>query len=208
MGTSSVDATTYTGSGDLHSAALPCYTCSKFSETAKVDFNTFDGDTGLDLEGNCLESILAWESRSRMSHPSVISPADAQASEKLHPSAEIIRVSRTLPGTLGLWALAVDAAPDDASAVSEGLLATLIQEDESEERAARCDRDSLLERAMDHAAADTGHQFGGRAWVWGGSFFLLLSQTSNQFGNWFGLGKEGSSNPSPPSLSSPKPKLV
>ena len=41
--------------------------------------------------------------------------------------------------------LVVDAAPSDASAVSEGLLATLIQEDdtESEEPAAR----SLLERA-------------------------------------------------------------
>ena len=44
------------------------------------------------------------------------------------------------------FAFVVDAAPGDASALSEGLLATLIQEDdtESEEPAARCDRDALL----------------------------------------------------------------
>ena len=80
----------------------------------------------------------------------MISPADGQAAEKLYQLAEIIGVSRTLPGTLGLWALVVDAAPCDASGMFEGLLATLIQEDdtESEEPAARCDQDSLLERAI------------------------------------------------------------
>ena len=80
----------------------------------------------------------------------MISPADAEPSEKLYQLAEIIGVSRTLSGTLRLWALVVDAASCDASAMSEGLLATLIQEDdtESEEPAARCDPDSLLERTM------------------------------------------------------------
>ena len=57
-----------------------------------------------------------------MSHP-VVSPADAQASESLYQLAEIIGASKTLPGTMGLWALAVDAAPWDASAMSQGLLA-------------------------------------------------------------------------------------
>ena len=38
-----------------------------------------------------------------------VSPADAQASERLYPLAEIIGASKTLPGTLGLCALVVDA---------------------------------------------------------------------------------------------------
>ena len=64
--------------------------------------------------------------------------------------AEIIGVSRALPGTVGLSAFVVDAAPCDASAMSEGLLTILIQEDdtESKEPAARCHQDSLLERAI------------------------------------------------------------
>ena len=42
--------------------------------------------------------------------------------------------SKTLPGTLGLWALVVDAALCDACATSESLLATLIQDDDTEFR--------------------------------------------------------------------------
>ena len=65
--------------------------------------------------------------------------------------AGITGASKTLPGALGLRALVVDAAPCVASAMSEGLLAALIQEEddtEFEEPAARCDQDSLLERAI------------------------------------------------------------
>ena len=166
------------GSGDPPSAAPSCYTCLKFIETLKLKANTLDGDTGnfeltgsglesasahkgstlsetvdtfdsdtgLDLEGNNLESTPCL-GKSFTNVAPVISLADAQASEKL---AEMIGVRRILSGNLGLWALVVDAAPCDASAMSEGLLATLIQEDdtESEEPAARCGQDSLLGRTI------------------------------------------------------------
>ena len=61
-----------------------------------------------------------------------------------------IGASKTLPGTLGLWALVVDAAPCDACAMSEGLLATVILDDDTEfeEAATPYDQDSLLERAI------------------------------------------------------------
>ena len=80
----------------------------------------------------------------------MVSPADAQASERLYQLAEIIGASKTLPGTLGLWALVVDAAPRDACAMSEVLLATVIQDDDAEfeEDANPYDQDSLLERAI------------------------------------------------------------
>ena len=76
----------------------------------------------------------------------LVSPADAQASERLDQLAEIIGTSKTLQGTLGLWA----AAPCDARAMSESLLATLVQDDDTEfeEVAAPYDQDSLLERAI------------------------------------------------------------
>ena len=47
------------------------------------------------------------------------------------------------------WALVVDAAPCDACAISEGLLATLIQDDDTEfeEAAAPYEQDSFLEWA-------------------------------------------------------------
>ena len=80
----------------------------------------------------------------------VVSPADAQASERLYQLAQIIGASKTLTGTLGLWALVVDAAPCDAWATSEGLLATLTQNDDTEleEAAAPHGQDFLLVRAM------------------------------------------------------------
>ena len=129
------------------------------SDTVISKVNTFASETGsFDLTESGLESetvhlkvnTFASLGKSFTNFAPMISPADAQAAEKLYQLAEIIRVSRTLPGTLGLWALVVDAAPCNASAMSEGLLATLIQEDntESEEPAARCDQDSLLERAI------------------------------------------------------------
>ena len=80
----------------------------------------------------------------------VVSPADARASEKLYQLAEIIGACKTLPGTLGIWALVVDAVRCDACATSEGLLAIVIQDDDTEfeEAATANDQDSLLERAI------------------------------------------------------------
>ena len=80
----------------------------------------------------------------------MVSPADARASERLYQLVEIIGASKTLPGTLGLWAFVVDAAHCDAGAMSEGSLATLIQDDDTEveEAATPYDQDSLLERAI------------------------------------------------------------
>ena len=48
-------------------------------------------------------------------------------SESLYQLAETFGSSRTIPGTLGLWALVVDAAPHDVKDMSEGLLATMIE---------------------------------------------------------------------------------
>ena len=59
---------------------------------------------------------------------------DTQASEKLYQLAGIIGASKTIQGTLGLWALVVDAAPHDVRAMSEGLQATMIQEEEKNKR--------------------------------------------------------------------------
>ena len=129
-------------------AAPSDYTGSKLGET--VGLNTFASDTGsLDSEGSNLESIPCL-GKSFTNDAPVVSPADAQASEMLYQLAEIIGASKTLPGTLGLWALVVDAAPCDARAVSEGLLATGIQDDDTEfeEAATPHGQDSLLERAM------------------------------------------------------------
>ena len=75
--------------------------------------NTFDDDTGsFELTGNNLESIPRLGKSFTSAAPD-ISLADAHAFEKLHQLTESIGVSRTLPGTLGLWALVVDAAPGD-----------------------------------------------------------------------------------------------
>ena len=53
---------------------------------------------------------------------------DTQVSERLCQLAGINGASETTPGTLGLWALVVDAPPHDVRAVSEVLLATMIQD--------------------------------------------------------------------------------
>ena len=112
--------------------------------------NTFASDTGdFELTGRGMESIPCW-GKSFTNDAPTVSPADTQASERLYQLAEIIGASKTLPGTLGLWAFVVDAAPCDACAMSEGLLATVIQDDDAEfeEAANSYDQDSLLERAI------------------------------------------------------------
>ena len=67
-------------------------------------------------------------------------------SERLYQLAETVGTSRTIPGTLELWALVVDAAPHDVKDMSEGLLATMIKDTEPEEAA--YDEDFLLVRAV------------------------------------------------------------
>ena len=126
---SSVDAKTSSGKGDPPSAAPSGYTGSKLRETMNLEASTL--------------------ARSRKSSTNVTSEAslsDTQVSERLYQLAEIIGVSKTIPGTLGLWALVVDAAPHDVKDMSEGLLATMIKDTELEEAA--CDEDFLLVRAV------------------------------------------------------------
>ena len=109
--------------------------------------NTFVSEMGnFDLTGSRLESISCL-GKSPTNVAPVVSPAEARASERLY---QIIGASKTLPRTLGLWALVVDAARCDAWAMSEGLLATWIQDDDSEleETAAPCDQYFLLIRAI------------------------------------------------------------
>ena len=67
-------------------------------------------------------------------------------SERLHQLDEIIGTSKIIPGTLGLWGLVVDAAPHDVKGMSEGLLATMIEDTELEEAA--YDEDFLLVRPV------------------------------------------------------------
>ena len=126
------------GDDDPPSAAPSGYTGSKLGE--RVGLNTFASDTG----------SLDW----KVVHNDapVVSPEDAQASKRLYKLAEIIGASKT-PSSKVLWdfgPLVVDAAPCGARAMSESLLATLIQDDDTEfeEPAAPYDQDSLLERAI------------------------------------------------------------
>ena len=117
------------------------HTRSKLGETANLVVNTFASDTGsLDSEGGNLESIHCLGKPFTNDAP-VASPADAQPSERLY---------KTLPSTLGLLALVVDAAPCDACAMSEGLLATVTHDDDTEfeEAATPYDQASLLGRAI------------------------------------------------------------
>ena len=59
---------------------------------------------------------------------------------------QTVGTSRTIPGTMGLWALVVDAAPHDVKDMSEGSLASMIKFSEMEEAA--YDEDFLLVRAV------------------------------------------------------------
>ena len=79
------------------SAAPLDYKCSELNET--VDLDTFNSDTGLDLESNNLDFVPCL-GKSFTNVAPVISPAGAHASEKSYQLAEIMGVSRTLPGTL------------------------------------------------------------------------------------------------------------
>ena len=67
-------------------------------------------------------------------------------SERLYQLAETIGTSRTIPGTLGLWAVVVDAAPHNVKDMAESLMATMIKDTELEEAA--YDEDFLLVRAV------------------------------------------------------------
>ena len=60
----------------------------------------------------------------------------------LYQLAEIIGASKIFPGTLGHCALVVDAAPCDASAMSEGLLPSFRRMNVPR-GASRCDQDSF-----------------------------------------------------------------
>ena len=147
VGMSAVDVMSNTESGAPLSAPPSGYTGSKLGET--VGLNVFTSDTGsLDSEGSIPEPIPCLGKSFTYDAP-VVSPADAQASERMYQLAEIIGASKTLPSTLGLWALVVDA-PCDACAMSRGLLATMIQDDDTEFKGAATpyDQDSLLERAI------------------------------------------------------------
>ena len=131
-GMSSVDATTSSGMGDPPSVPPSGYTGSKLRETTNLKASTF--------------------ACSGKSSTNVAPEASLEDTQKLPRDclAEIIGASKTIPGTLGLWALVVDAAPCDVRAMTEGLLATMIQEDgtELEEATAPCDEDVLLVRAV------------------------------------------------------------
>ena len=95
-----------------------------------MGLNTFASDTGsLHSEHSNLESLPVL-GKSFTNDAPVVSPADAQASEKWYQLAKIVGASKTLPNTLKLWALVVDAAPCDVCAMSENLLATVIQDDD------------------------------------------------------------------------------
>ena len=114
----------------LEREAVPSgYTGSKLRETA-----------------NLKASTLVCSEKSSTNGAPEASPEDTQASERLYQLAETIGASKTVPGTPGLWALVVGAAPCDVRAMSEGLLATMIQEDDSEleEAAAPNDEEFLL----------------------------------------------------------------
>ena len=69
-------------------------------------------------------------------------------SERLYQLAGTIGASETILGTLGLWALVVDAPPQDVRATSGGLLATMIQGKDTEPEEAAYDEDFLLVRAV------------------------------------------------------------
>ena len=116
--------------GDPPSAAPSGYTGSKLRETLNLTASTLarSGKSST----NVTSEAFFWRT--------LRCPRDCT---KL---AEIIGASKTIPGTLGLWALVVDAAPHDVKDMSEGFLATIIKDTELEEAAH--DEDFLLVRAV------------------------------------------------------------
>ena len=160
--TANLSVNNETGSFELMGSGLNSISClrkssigetayaAKLSETVNLKVNTYASETGK-FDSGCsrLESIPCL-GKSFTNDATMVSPADAQASERIYRLAEIIGASKTVPGTLGLSALVVDAAPCDAGAMSEGLLATLVKDEDTEveEAATPHDRGSLLGRAV------------------------------------------------------------
>ena len=106
---SGLESISWSGNEDPLSAASSDY-MKKISETVNLTVNTFASETdSFDLTGRGLESetvnlkvnTFANLGKSFTNVAPMISPADAQAAEKLYQLAEIIGVSRTLPNTLG-----------------------------------------------------------------------------------------------------------
>ena len=123
LGLSSVDAKTSSGRRDPPSAVPSGYAVPKSRETMNLEAST------LARSGKSSEASLE----------------DTQVSERQYQLAEIIGTRKTIPGTLGLWALVVDASPHDVKDMSEGLLATMIKDTE------------LEEAAFDEAATGSNH---------------------------------------------------
>ena len=128
---------------DGGSESIPCLGMSS------VDMETSSGrrDPPNDApSGYTGSNLKACSEKSSTNVTPEASLEDTQVSERLCQLAETNGTSRTIPGTLGLWALVVDAAPKDVKDVSEGWLATMIKDTELEEAA--YDEDFLLVRAV------------------------------------------------------------
>ena len=92
-GMSSVDVTTSSGKGDPSSAAPSGYTGSKLRDTTNLKVSTF---------------ACSGESSTNVAREASLE--DTQVSERLYQLVETIDASKTISGTLRLWALVVDAA--------------------------------------------------------------------------------------------------
>ena len=122
MGLSAIDATTSSGKrGPPNNASG--YSSSKLRKITNLK--------------------ACWEESSTHVTPEA-SLEDTQVSGRLYQLAATIGASESIPGTLGLWALVVDAAPQDVQAMSEGLLATKIQRKDTELEEAAYHEDFLL----------------------------------------------------------------
>ena len=116
LGLSSIDVTKSSGRGDPPNDVPSGYTGSKLRKTTNLKANT-----------------LACSEKSSTSVTPEASLEDTQVSERLYQLVGIIGASVTIRGTLGLWALVVDAPPHDVRATSEDLLATMIKDPKLEE---------------------------------------------------------------------------
>ena len=123
--------TTSSGREDPPKDVPPGYTGSKLRKTTKLKAST-----------------QACSEKSSTNVTPEASLEDTQVSERLYQLAGIIGASETIPGTLGLWTLVVDAAPHDVRAISEDLLATMIQGKDTKLEEATYDEDFLLVRAV------------------------------------------------------------
>ena len=101
LGMSSINVTTSSGRGDRPNVVPPGYTGSKLRKTP-----------------NLKDSTLACLEKSSTNVTPEASLEDTHVSERLYQLARIIGASETVPGTLVLWTLVVDAAPHDARGMS------------------------------------------------------------------------------------------